>query len=88
MMQPTLSLRPKSARKWVLNKYYIWYNTQHGESDLVWRVFDNGKEHLVKNFYITTPMFGESTMENGIQKWNVACEGALTIKDDVAYIEQ
>jgi hypothetical protein len=68
------------------NKYYIRYNTRHGESDFVWRVFENGKEHLVKNFYISVPMCGESTIENGIQKWNVACEGVMNIKDDVAYI--
>jgi hypothetical protein len=69
-----------------MNKYHIRYNTQHGESDLVWRVIENGKEYLVKNFYITVPMQGESTIENGIQKWNVVCEGTMNIKDDVAYI--
>lgn len=69
-----------------MNKYHIRYNTRHGESDLVWRVFENGKEILVKNFYITVPMCGESTIENDIQKWNVMCEGYLTIKDDIAYI--
>jgi hypothetical protein len=52
----------------------------------VWRVIENGKEYLVKNFYITVPIQGESTIENGIQKWNVVCEGNMTIKDDVAYI--
>jgi hypothetical protein len=69
-----------------MNKYHIRYNTQHGESDLVWRVIENGKEYLVKNFYITVPMQGESTIENGIQKWNVVCEGTMNIKDDVAFI--
>lgn len=70
-----------------MNKYHIRYNTHHGEDDFVWRVFENGKEHLVKNFYITTPMFGESTIEHGIQKWNVACEGVMSIVDGVAYIK-
>lgn len=68
------------------NKYHIRYNTHHGESNLVWRIFENGKEHLVKNFYITVPMSGESTLENGIQKWNVVCEGTMLIKDNVAFI--
>ena len=54
---------------------------------MVWRIFEDGKEHLVKNFYITVPMFGESTIENGIQKWNVACEGTMQIIDDIAYIK-
>jgi hypothetical protein len=71
----------------VNNKYYIRYNTQHGESDLVWRVFENGVEHLVKAFYITSPMYGESTVEHGVQKWNVACEGLMKIVDNIAYIE-
>jgi hypothetical protein len=70
-----------------MNKYHIRYNTQHGESDLVWRIFENGFEHLVKGFYIKVPVFGESTVEQGIQKWNVACEGVMRIKDDVAHIE-
>jgi hypothetical protein len=71
-----------------LNKYHIRYNTHHGEGDLVWRIFENSKEHLVKSFYITVPMFSESTVESGIQKWNVACTGFMKIVDDVAYIQE
>jgi hypothetical protein len=70
-----------------MNKYHIRYNTTHGETDLVWRVFENGVEHLVKNFEIHVSMRGESTLENGIQKWNVACEGRMRIIDGVAVIE-
>lgn len=70
-----------------MNKYHIRYNTAHGETDLVWRVFENGVEHLVKNFEIRVPMRGESTMEDGIQKWNVTCEGHMQIRDGVAVIE-
>lgn len=69
-----------------MNTYHIRYNTQHGESDLVWRIFENGQEHLVKNFQILVPMYGESTIENGIQKWNVACQGNMIIKDGIAVI--
>lgn len=69
------------------NKYYIRYNTKHGESDLVWRVFENDVEHLVRNFRIEVPMYGESTMEHGIQKWNVACDGYMTIVDGIAHIK-
>jgi hypothetical protein len=50
-------------------------------------VFENGQEYLVKNFRIETPMYGESTMENGIQKWNVCCQGFMTIDKDVAIIK-
>lgn len=69
-----------------MNTYHIRYNTQHGESDLVWRIFENGQEHLVKNFQILVPMYGESTIENGVTKWNVACRGHMTITDGVAVI--
>jgi hypothetical protein len=53
----------------------------------VWRVFENEKEHLVKNFLITVPMTGESSVENGVTKWNVCCEENLRIHKGVAYIE-
>ena len=70
-----------------MNKYHIRYNTKHGDSDLVWRVFENGQEHLVKNFRILVPMYGESTVEYDVVKWNVACEGVMRIEDGVAIIE-
>lgn len=70
-----------------MNKYYIRYNTQHGESNLVWRVFENGKEHLVTNFIVKVPVYSESTIESNIQKWNVACEGTMEIVDGVAIIK-
>ena len=69
-----------------MNKYHIRFNTGHNESDLVWRVFENGQEHLVKSFKITAPMFDEVTVEHGTTKWNVCCYGYMTIKDDVATI--
>ena len=71
-----------------MNTYYIRYNTQHGESDLVWRIFENGQEHLVKNFQVLVPMYGASTLEHGIQKWNVCCQGYMHITDGVAVIDK
>lgn len=70
-----------------MSKYHIRYNTKHGDSDLVWRVFEDGVEHLVKNFLIKVPMYGESTTENGVEKWNVACEGTMRIENNIAIIE-
>jgi hypothetical protein len=52
----------------------------------VWRVFENGVEHLVKHISLQVPVFDEYTLENGIQKWNICCEGTMVIKDDVAII--
>ena len=69
-----------------MNKYHIRYNTQHGNTDLFWRIFENGQEYLVKNFRVLVPMYGESTVENGVTKWNVACNGLMTIQDGVAII--
>lgn len=69
-----------------MNKYHIRFNTKHTDNEYVWRIFENGKEHIVKNFVITAPMFGESTIEDGVQKWNVVCEGSMKIEDGIAYI--
>jgi hypothetical protein len=69
-----------------MNKYYIRYNTKHGESDLVWRVIENGSEVLVRNIDIRVPTQGESTMEGDVVKWNIACQGRMTIVDGVAII--
>jgi hypothetical protein len=70
-----------------MNTYHIRYNTAHGETDLVWRIFENGVEHLVKNFEARVPVRGESTLEHGIQKWNVTCQGHMRIVDGIAIIE-
>lgn len=69
-----------------MNKYHIRFNQDHNGSDLVWRVFENGQEHLVKSFKIIAPAFDEVTVENGVTKWNVCCHGYMTIVDGVATI--
>ena len=69
-----------------MNKYYIRFNTKHQESDLVWRVFENGSEVLVRNIDIRVPTIGESTTEGDVVKWNIACQGNMTIVDGVAII--
>lgn len=69
-----------------MNKYHIRFNQDHNGSGLVWRVFENGQEHLVKSIKILAPVFDETTVENGIEKWNLCCHGYMTIKDDTATI--
>ena len=69
-----------------MNKYYIRYNTKHGDSDLIWRVIENGSEVLVHNIDIRVPVRGESTLEGDVVKWNIACSGQMTIQDGVAVI--
>jgi hypothetical protein len=70
-----------------MNKYHIRYNTKHGESNLVWRVFENGKEFLASDLRINTPVSSERTVENGVVKWNICCSGNLKIIDGVAHID-
>ena len=46
-----------------------------GTKDHVWRVFEDGKEYLVKNIVINVPSRGEKTGED----WSMVCEGVLTV---------
>jgi hypothetical protein len=69
-----------------MNKYHIRFNTKHDGSSLVWRIFENGVEHLVKDIDINVALRSETTIEGTETKWNVACNGYMKIIDDVAYI--
>ena len=69
-----------------MNKYHIRYNTKHGESNLVWRIFENGKEILAKHLDIKVPIYDECTFEDGIQKWNICCVGKLKMIEGKAEI--
>jgi len=69
-----------------MKKYHIRYNTQKGESNLAWRIFENGEEYLVKNIKIEVPCYNEVTIENGVEKHNIACVGKMIIIDDDALI--
>lgn len=46
-----------------------------GTQDHVWRVFEDGKEYLVKNVQINVPCHGAKTGED----WSMVCEGSLTL---------
>ena len=70
-----------------MNKYLIRFNTKHNGSKLVWRVFENGVEHLVENIDIRVPVFTETSLEAGETKWNISCAGEMRIVNDVAYIK-
>lgn len=65
-----------------MNKYLIRFNKSRGTPGRgslqhVWRVFENDKEFLFKNFQINVPSFSEPS-ENG-QEWNVCCYGVMEI---------
>lgn len=70
-----------------MNKYSIRFNKTRGQEgrgtvDHVWRVFENGKEYLFKNFKINTVCFSEK--ETNSEDWNVACYGVMTIDKDTS----
>ena len=70
-----------------MNKYHIRFNTKHGDSNLVWRVFENGVEHLASDVRIIGETFTESTLEDGVTKWNISCNGILTWDGTIAVIK-
>ena len=72
-------------------KYHVRYNTHHVTSDrpdLVWRVFEDGAEFLVREVNIRSPLFTEKTVEHGVDKYNIATLGYMAIIDDVATITE
>ena len=69
-----------------MNKYHLRFNTKHNGSNLVWRVFENGVEHLAEDVKIVGEVFTETTQEHGETKWNVACNGNTHWDGKVAVI--
>jgi len=60
--------------------FYVRFNKSRGlpnrgTTDHVWRVFEDGKEYLVKNVQINVPVHGAKTGED----WSMCCTGELTI---------
>ena len=65
-----------------MNKYAIRFNKSRGMEgrgtlEHCWRVFENGKEYLFKNFQINVP--SQSEKEADSEDWNVVCFGVMTI---------
>jgi len=63
-----------------MNKYHIRFNKSRGSEgrgtlEHVWRVFENGKEFIVKHVQINVPCWDET---DG-QDWNITCEGYMHI---------
>lgn len=70
-----------------MNKYSIRFNKSRGMAgrgtrDHVWRVFENGKEYLFKNFKLNVESFSE--MEANAEDWNVCCYGVMTIDKETS----
>jgi hypothetical protein len=65
-----------------MNTYRIRFNKSRGQAgrgtiDHVWRVFENDKEYLFKNFKLN--VFSESQKETNGEDWNVVCQGFMSI---------
>jgi hypothetical protein len=70
-----------------VHKYHVRFNTKHGgNTDLVWRIFEDGVEHLASDVKIFSPVYTECTHEYGETKWNVACNGRIIWDGTVAII--
>ena len=60
--------------------YHIRFNTQHEGSGWVWRIIDGTVEHLARHVSINVPSKDSVIITNsGETKWNICCEGYLTI---------
>lgn len=65
-----------------MNTYQIRFNKSRGLAgrgtmDHVWRVFENGKEYLLKNLDITAPV--KSEKDPNSDDYNIVCQGYMTI---------
>ena len=70
-----------------MKKYSIRFNKTRGmpgrgTKEHIWRVFENDKEYLFKNFKINVESFSEK--ENNSEDWNVVCYGNMTIDKDTS----
>ena len=62
----------------LMNKYLIRFNKSKGQEGRgseahVWRVFENGVEHLATDVMINVPSWGETDGPD----WNIACRGKM-----------
>lgn len=68
-----------------MNRYHIRFNKSRGQQgrgslDHVWRVFENGKEFIVKHVKMNVPVWDEITGDGrGNDDWNMCCEGFMTL---------
>jgi len=70
-----------------VSKFHIRFNTKHnGNISQVWRIFQDGTEHLASDVKIFSPLYTETTEEYGETKWNVACNGSIIWDGTVAII--
>lgn len=67
-------------RSWVFKPNHhiqVRYNTKVGDTNLHWRVIVDGKETLASHIEIHGYVYGESSVVDGDQKMNIACDGKI-----------
>lgn len=72
-------------------EFLIRFNKSRGQpgrgtAEHVWRVFEDGKEYLLKHVKINVPSYSVRTDED----WNIGCQGVMTIdrETSTAIIEE
>jgi hypothetical protein len=51
-------------------------------------VFENGQEYLVEHVKILATVYDQVTVENSVEKWNLCCNGYMTIANNTATIKE
>ena len=71
----------------VVKHYQIRFNTKAGPGDpLVWRVICDGEERLARGVFIDVACWSETSVVDGVTKWNMACDGYAMWVEDVVII--
>ena len=65
----------------------IRYNTKAGTTDLVWRIIIDGEEFLANSVVIFGTVYSEQSIVDGIEKFNLACDGMPTWENGMVVIE-
>jgi len=73
-----------------MKHYIIRYNHKHktDKTQPIWRVFEDGREFYVQSIVINTKVYTESAIspDDGLEKWNIACDGHGIVEDDALTI--
>jgi hypothetical protein len=67
-------------KKWFFKPeqhFQIRYNTKNNGGPLKWRIIVDGEEMLASHIEIQGYVYGESSVVDGDQKMNIACDGKI-----------
>ncbi len=70
-------------------RFLIRYNTESTDDSNRWRIIDGKDEILASEIRINVPSYtSKDVMENVGLKFHIACEGILTIENNIAEINE